>query len=276
MALPRGAVKPFLRWAGSKRQLLPVLSRYWKEGYSRYVEPFAGSACLFFHIAPSKAILGDLNSELIGTFRELKRNPNGTSACLKRLRKGRDPYLALRGVDPASISMPQRAARFIYLNRFCFNGLYRTNRAGRFNVPYGGEKSGSLPSQSHLLACSGLLRRTTLVAGDFENVLRRVRPGDFVYMDPPFSVRARRVFNEYDKSVFSYDDVLRLRSWMDHLADHNISFLVSYAESEEANFLKDGFYTRVVTVKRNIAGFSDNRVHSREVLISSRAPRNGG
>ena len=268
-----GGVRPFLRWAGSKRQLLPVLARYWNARYDRYVEPFAGSACLFFHIAPSKAILGDLNAELIGTLLELKKNPKQTSSYLEEFKKGRKRYLAVRRIDPAAISKPERAARFIYLNRFSFNGLYRTNAAGRFNVPYGGEKSGSLPSKEHLLACSTLLRNTALVAGDFEDVLERVKHGDFVYMDPPFSVKARRVFNEYDKSIFGFDDVVRLRGWMEDLARHNISFLVSYAESDEADFLKKGFHTKVVTVRRNIGGFSDSRVHTHELLISFTAPR---
>jgi len=115
--LPHRGVQPFLRWAGSKRQLLPILARYWNGKYDRYVEPFVGSACLFFHIAPSKALLGDLNAELIGTLRELKRNPGEISARLKELRKGRKRYLAMRRIDPGSISAPERAARFIYLNR---------------------------------------------------------------------------------------------------------------------------------------------------------------
>src|SRR3989442_8405 len=102
MALPCGGVRPFLRWAGSKRQLLPILVTYWNDKYDRYVEPFVGSACLFFHIAPSKAILGEINAKLIGTLRELKKNPKETSAFLKQFRKGRKPYLAVRRIDPAS------------------------------------------------------------------------------------------------------------------------------------------------------------------------------
>lgn len=232
------------------------------------MEPFAGSACLFFHIYPSKALLGDLNKELLGTFRELKRSPDQISASLKLLTKGREPYLAVRAIDPASISRTERAARFIYLNRFCFNGIYRTNRTGRFNVPYGGEKSGCIPSEQHLLECSRLLKKARLISGDFEKVLVKVQPGDFVYMDPPFSVKARRVFREYDKSVFSFEDVERLRGWMQNLRSRKISFLVSYAESDEADLLKKGFHTEVVSVRRNIAGFTDNRVRSNELLIS--------
>ena len=266
-------VNPFLRWAGSKRQLLPVLASYWNDNYKRYIEPFAGSACMFFHLAPPKAVLGDLNGELIGTYRQLKKNPIEITGSLKTFRKGRERYFEVRGIDPVTISSPERAARFIYLNRFCFNGLYRTNASGRFNVPYGGAKSGSLPTDEHLLGCSELLKKATLVAGDFEKVLAKIKVGDFVYMDPPFSVKARRVFNEYDKSIFSFEDVKRLRGWMENLASRNISFLVSYAESDEADFLKKGFHTDVVSVRRNIAGFTDNRTRSNELLISFTAKK---
>jgi len=120
--------------------------------------------------------------------------------------------------------------------------------------------------------CSRLLRKANLVAGDFEKVLKRVKAGDFVYMDPPFRVKARRVFNEYDKSIFDSDAVVRLRGWMENLANHNISFLVSYAQSDEADLLKEGFQTEVVTVKRNIAGFSQSRTRSNELLVSFTAP----
>jgi DNA adenine methylase Dam len=116
---------------------------------------------------------------------------------LGKLKKGRFQYYKLRETEPSTLTPSARAARFIYLNRFCFNGLYRTNRLGQFNVPYGGNKSGNIPSAEVLGNCSMLLKNARLITGDFENVLRQARSGDFVYMDPPFSVKARRVFNEY-------------------------------------------------------------------------------
>jgi DNA adenine methylase len=264
---------PFLRWAGSKRQLLPVLSLYWDVRHLRYVEPFAGSACLFFSIQPDRAILGDINRDLITTYQAVKHSVEAVAECLRSYEKGRIAYLNVRDTDPSSLPTACRAARFIYLNRFCFNGLYRTNRSGRFNVPYGGEKTGTLPSDEALLACSKLLSNTQLVTGDFEETLGLVTTGDFVYIDPPFSVKGRRVFNEYDSSVFRTNDLHRLRQWMDRLADSNIPFVVSYAESDEADILQERFYTRTVTVRRNIAGFTNRRVRCNEVLISNIQPR---
>jgi len=261
-------IKPFIRWAGSKRQLLPVLAKHWNEDYVRYVEPFAGSACLFFHLSPKAALLGDINDELIHTYSQVRTRVHRVASCLDFMHKSKNEYLRLRNVDPTQLSAHERAARFLYLNRFCFNGLYRTNERGKFNVPYGGRKTGDLPTHEELKACSQRLRKADLVAGDFSRVLKRVRSGDFVYMDPPFSVRSRRVFNEYDRSIFDPDDLKRLRNWMERLANKKIHFLVSYADCAEARMLRKDFTAEFVAVRRYIAGFTGNRVQEREVLIS--------
>jgi DNA adenine methylase len=203
-------------------------------------------------------------------YREVKRRPAQVVEQLKHLAtRGttRKAYLAVRDDSNVDLPGPALAARFIYLNRFCFNGLYRTNARGGFNVPYGGEKSGRLPPPEIIFGCSEKLRGAVLVSGDFERVLSLARAGDFVYMDPPFSVAARRIFREYHQSSFCSEDLARLRDWMERLATKGISFLVSYAESEEAGFLKRGFRTSTVTVRRNIAGFAGARTCSREVLI---------
>jgi DNA adenine methylase len=261
--------RSFLRWAGSKKQLLSILETYWKPTHSRYVEPFAGSACLFFRINPKRALLGDLNRDLISTYLEVKYRLREVLAELSQLEQGKEKYLEIRSADVSGMTSAMRAARFIYLNRFCFNGLYRTNLKGQFNVPYGGERSGELPSPEHLSRCSRQLGKANLLSSDFENVLDRAEPGDFVYMDPPFSVASRRVFKEYNAAVFNDSDLARLKKRMEQLAARKIDFLVSYAESREADFLSDGFYRREVFVKRNIAGFSEKRSKSKEVLISS-------
>src|SRR5437660_9403100 len=126
-APPRQDCSPFLRWAGSKRRLLPILQTFWTKQHKRYVEPFAGSACLFFAIRPPKAILGDLNPELIATYVEVKYRIDAVLNALMRLKPfDKDQYLKLRKAEPTTLSPPERAARFIYLNRHCFNGIYRT------------------------------------------------------------------------------------------------------------------------------------------------------
>jgi DNA adenine methylase len=260
------AARPFLRWAGSKKQILSHLAPFWGNA-TRYVEPFAGSACLFFRLQPKTAILGDLNRELISTYRIVRDYPELVYSELLGFENSETEYKRVRSLDPAELSKVSRASRFIYLNRFCFNGLYRTNLAGRFNVPYGGERSGSLPSLEQLVASSKLFRKAKLVQGKFQKTLALAKKGDFVYMDPPYSVAARRVFKEYDASLFSQKDILDLRSSLERLAKENISFLVSYAESDEADYLATGFNVKRLSVKRHIAGSFANRIASNEVLI---------
>jgi DNA adenine methylase len=270
IAVPRQDCAPFLRWAGSKRRLLPVLQTFWTQKHKRYIEPFAGSACLFFAIKPPKAILGDLNPELIATYIEVKYRVAAVMKELKALRpEDKIEYLRLRATDVSTMTPPARAARFIYLNRYCFNGIYRTNLAGKFNVPYSGVRCGSVPQDEVFEKCSNRLRRARIFNGDFENVLRRAEKGDLVYMDPPFAVRARRVFREYDPSTFTHEDITRLRSWMERLNAARINFVISYAESDEADVLRKNFSYETVSVRRHIAGFAAHRALTNELLISN-------
>jgi DNA adenine methylase len=267
---PRQDCAPFLRWAGSKRRLLSILQTFWTQKHKRYVEPFAGSACLFFAIKPPKAILGDLNPELIATYVEVKYRIAAVLKELKFLRpEDKEEYNRLRAIDTSTMAPPARAARFIYLNRFCFNGLYRTNMAGHFNVPYSGVRCGSVPQDEVFRKCSSRLRTARFINGDFENVLNHAEKGDLVYMDPPFAVRARRVFRQYDPSTFTSEDIFRLRRWMEHLNAARINFVVSYAESDEADVLRRNFSYETVSVRRNIAGFAGHRALTNELLISN-------
>jgi DNA adenine methylase len=267
---PRQDCAPFLRWAGSKRRLLPVLQTFWTKNHTRYVEPFAGSACLFFALKPPKAILGDLNPELIATYIEVKYRIGAVLKELKRLKpEDKEEYMRLRSLDTSKMRPHARAARFIYLNRYCFNGIYRTNLLGQFNVPYSGVRCGSVPADDVFATCSRRLKTARFVQGDFERALQRAQKGDLVYMDPPFAVRARRVFRQYDPSTFTHEDIARLRSWMERLNAKRINFVVSYAESDEADVLRKNFSYETVLVRRNIAGFTGSRILTNELLISN-------
>lgn len=260
----------FLRWAGSKRQLIPILSKFWNDDYDRYVEPFVGSACLFFSLFPKKALLSDINKDLINTYKQVATDVNSVLKELKKLKKSRDNYYHIRDLDPNSMKPNKRAARFIYLNRYCFNGLYRTNSKGKFNVPYCGDERGVVPPEEVFTLASKLLNNSELYANDYKTTLKKVRVGDFVYMDPPFSVRSKEIFNEYDASRFSFDDIRNMRSWMLKLDKLGVTFLVSYAESEVADLLKKGFYWDTASVRRSIAGFSSRRKRVNEIIISNK------
>jgi DNA adenine methylase len=265
-----GAINPFLRWAGSKRRLLPKLAAYWSHERERYVEPFVGSAALFFAIRPPQALLTDINSDLIETFARIRDEPAKVHGRLVRLPLGRESYYSLRATDPASLKPADRAARFIFLNRFCFNGLYRTNTKGAFNVPYAPVGTGRLPSWEQLQACSRLLATSDLRDGDFEKILlENVKRTDFVYLDPPYAVQNRRVFRQYGPDTFGTSDLKRLSVVLNEIDARGAHFVLSYAWCREANQAFKNWPTRRVYAQRNIAGFARHRRRAAELIVSN-------
>lgn len=267
----RAGLDPLFRWAGSKRQVIgSLLPSVPDPLLGRYVEPFAGSACLFFRVGPRKAILGDLNGELIHAYQQVRIAPVLLADQLAMLPVGEDFYYEIRGLDPTTLEPNARAARFIYLNRFCFNGLYRTNRQGQFNVPFGGDrKNGRLPTVQSLQAYSRALAGAELRATDFTDVLSEAQAGDFAYIDPPYAVNESRVHKEYTPSGFDGDDLERLRQAIDDLVARGASFVLSYADVPEATLLSSGFEVSRIQVRRHIAGFADARRRSHEILVSN-------
>jgi len=145
---------PFLRWAGSKRRLLPNLLELVPEAYDRYIEPFVGSGCLFFALKPDSAILGDINGALMEVYSTVHKHPRLVSRAVHRIKRTPEQYYMLRDEGPGLLPPIQRVARFIFLNRNCFNGIYRTNKEGKFNVPFG-SRTGQLPGESFFYRCSG-------------------------------------------------------------------------------------------------------------------------
>lgn len=262
-----------IRWAGSKRRLLPRLAEYWSEGCKRYVEPFVGSAALFFLLRPSSAVLGDINGELVNALEQLSRHPKRLHSSLIALPRSRRTYQAYRKQAPTGMPRLDRAVRFFYLNRYCFNGLYRTNTQGQFNVPYAPARSGRFPSVERFVDCGRLLRRATLREGDFEELIRaEVAKADFVYLDPPYAVANRRLFRQYGPDTFGLQDIDRLGSVLNHIHSVGATFVLSYADSVEARRLFGEWHYRRVRVQRNVAGFASGRRGSVEVLISNVAP----
>jgi DNA adenine methylase len=268
------STKSFLRWAGSKNRLIPKLSEYWNESFIRYVEPFAGSAAFFFAIRPLKAVLSDINSDLIDTLCAVRDHPRAIHNRLCRFPLGEEAYYRIRQEDASQFPVLDRSARFIYLNRFCFNGLYRTNMSGKFNVPYAASKTGRLPTMNELNMSAKVLSNAQIQSTDFEETLKNVQPGDFVYMDPPYAVKNRRIFRQYGPDSFGTEDLARLA-----LALHNIDrcgakFLVSYAICKEALDAFSEWHIRRVQTQRSIAGFSQHRRKAVEILVSNQKPSN--
>jgi DNA adenine methylase len=262
-------MKSPIRWAGSKRQTLPKLRELWGPGHSRYVEPFAGSASLFFDIEPSSAVLGDLNWELMTALRAIRRDVALVIQCLRRLPTGKKSYYKIRRQDPTRLSAPELAARFLYLNHFCFNGLYRTNLTGQFNVPYGPPKNGSSIDEDGIVQASKALQTSELLYADFDETLAHVRPGDFVFLDPPYAMDGRRVFREYLPGSFKVTDLPRLKRALQSIDARGASFVITYADSVESRKLLREWNRSRLWVRRNIAGFAANRRGYYEMLATN-------
>jgi DNA adenine methylase len=265
-------VEPFFRWAGSKRKLLSRLKPYWHpQRHLRYIEPFAGSACLFFALQPDRAILGDANHDLIETYRVVKADPERLFNRLAHIPRDSDTYYRWREKDVPADDNATRALRFLYLNRNCFNGIYRTNTDGMFNVPFGGKagKPVGRLRRADFLRAAARLKKARFTAGDFAKTLAYAEKGDFVYLDPPFAVSSRRVFTEYGEKTFQTSDVKRLAKELRRLDRIGAEFLVSYADCAEARKLAADWHAVKLFVRRNVAGFSDHRRRAGEWLISN-------
>jgi DNA adenine methylase len=248
---------------------LPHILDYWDKRHQRFVEPFMGSACFFFALRPRFALLGDINRNLVETFVSVRNHPRAVSNHLSQLPLGRTSYAEIRKLNPDCIDPIARAARFIFLNRFCFNGLYRTNGKGEFNVPFAPNGTGNLPSFAELKAASDALKRATIKCSDFSTILDQTRKGDFVYLDPPYAVENRRVFRQYDPASFGIADLERLSDAMRAMNKRGVHFVVSYAYCPEAIRAFEGWAFRRVLVQRNISGFAENRRRAAEVIVSN-------
>ncbi len=262
-------MRPVMRWAGSKRQLLPTLRQYWSSGFRRYIEPFCGSACLFFDLEPQDAILGDLNGELVHTLRMLQIDVGRVISAIELIDRGPRDYYKIRALNPLTLTEADRAARFLYLNFYCFNGLYRTNRDGTFNVPCGRSKNKKKIDVDALLDASERLAKAMLIEADFEYTIQYAEKGDFVYLDPPYFVEKRRVFREYSGREFGKTDLGRLASSLYELDKRGVTFVLSYLYERELIETFSRWRIARVRTRRNIAGFASSRRGSYEVLISN-------
>lgn len=261
---------PIIRWAGSKRKLLPRLVPFWNAGYNRYIEPFAGSAALFFALQPQQAILSDINAELIEALQIIRDEPESVYERLRRHPLGERSYYRLRARSPRNLNPLQRAARFVFLNRFCFNGLYRTNEAGQFNVPFAKRTTATLPSRGQFLRAAATLRSADLRCEDFEAILKAtVRAGDFVYLDPPYAVANRRIFRQYGPDSFGLEDLNRVQAVLDEINARGADFVLSYAYCREASEAFNRWTPVRVYVQRNISGFATHRRRAAELIVTN-------
>jgi len=259
-------MKSPIRWAGSKRKLLPLILSHMPPNYNRYIEPFCGSLCLYLTLPRVKAIVSDINPELIHFYKMIRWRPNIVSAHLDQWDLEEDTYYKVRATQPKSLSAEMRAARFLYLNQLCFNGVYRTNSRGEFNVPRG-SRVPAMPSDEQLKALGGRLRSAVLLNEDFSKVLSLARKGDFVYLDPPYAGRGVRDRGEYGPGSFAAKDVERLRVAVTAASKAGAKILISYADVPIIRDAFAGWETIALSVPRNVSGFAHGRGFAGEVFL---------
>lgn len=261
--------KPFLRWAGSKRLLLPALLTAVPQDYYCYIEPFAGSACLFFALRPQRAILGDINDELMHTYTVVAKHPQKVARAVQKLPDTELCYQRLRSMDVYAMEPIERTARFVYLNRHCFNAVYRTNRHGKFNVPRG-TRTGEVPPERVFRRCSLALRKAKLISGDYQICLEAAQQGDFVYLDPPYANSNRTTTGEYGPRCFAQADFPILWNWLVTLDQKGVQFMLSFCDSGLIPSGMPAHWTRrTYPVRRHVSGFAQNRKVVTEVVITN-------
>lgn len=273
-------VRPFLKWAGGKRSLLPHLLPLVPARIDTYYEPFLGGGALFFELARTdrfrQAVLSDRNEELVQCYLAIQANVSRVITALDRHQYDEESYYRIRDQNPARLSDADRAARTIFLNLTGFNGLFRVNQAGRFNVPYGGHTRARLVNTERLsLAAKALDKaRVKLKTADFEEVVADAGKEDFVYFDPPYvPLSATASFTAYARAGFSDDDQARLANLLHRLGKDQIKAVLSNSDCPTTRRLYRGLRPRAVDVRRAINSVATKRGPVSELIVRSYAYR---
>lgn len=273
--------KPFIKWAGGKRQLLPQIKELMPAEYNKYFEPFVGGGALFFELQPKKAVINDTNTALINVYKQVKEHPNDVilsiNACTKKYNnltsdeERRKFYYDFRETLNWSITEgffePIVVAIFIVLNKLGYNGLYRVNSKGQYNVPWNKKKQLELSKEEYinnLLNVSKALKNTTILNLDFEESLKGVRKGDFVFFDSPYY----DTFDTYQKGGFSEENHIRLARLYKKLSDRGVYCMLTNSNTKFIKDLYKGYNIKVIDVKRMINCDGKSRV-GQEVIITN-------
>lgn len=266
-----------MKWAGGKTRLLGALrASLPPKGFKRYFEPFLGGGAFFFDLSPSEAFLGDSNPELLNCYEVVRENPEDLIGALQGFRLSEAAFYKVRAAEPENLSKMARAARLIYLNKTCYNGLYRVNRQGRFNTPFGRYSSVKLVDADNLRAASRTLRKARLFCVDYRQLLEFADKGDFVYLDPPYvPVGKFSDFKRYTKEQFYASDHERLAQEFTKLAARGCFVLLSNSFHKQTSRLYSGFEQRVVQMPRFVNCKGEGRGQVKELLISNYEPIHG-
>ncbi len=264
-------VEPLLKWAGGKSKLMPELmarlpnTRQWTGGY---FEPFIGGAAVFLNLLPKRAVLSDVNAELVHLYTIVRDQPEALIADLHRHTYERQYYYGVRALDPTTLDPIERASRMVFLNRTCFNGLWRVNRRGEFNVPFGRYTNPTLCPADRLRAMSRALASAEIRHTDFEGAVKGARRGDFVYFDPPYVPLTRTAsFTSYTAASFGLADQERLANLFTSLGQRGVRCMLSNSDTPLVRDLYAGHRIDQVLAPRAISRDPDNRHPVAEVIV---------
>ncbi|WP_457679710.1 DNA adenine methylase [Thermovibrio sp.] len=263
--------KPFVKWAGGKRQLLKHLLFFSPKRFNRYFEPFVGGGALFFSLMPSKAVISDLNCELINAYLVIKERVEELIESLRKHRNEESYYYEVRSLNPNELSPVERASRFIFLNKTCFNGLYRENSKGKFNVPFGRYKRPNICDEENLRAVSAFLNsiEVEILSASYKEVCKLPQRGDFVYLDPPYIPTSKTSsFTSYTGKGFDEREHLELSRVFRELSNRGCFVMLSNADHPLIRELYKDFKVVELTANRSINSKGSRRKRSgREFLI---------
>lgn len=269
-------ISPVVKWVGGKRQLLNYITPLLPKNFSTYVEPFVGGGAVLFDIQPKKAIINDYNAELINVYNVIKNNPDELISLLQEHEKlnSQEYFYQIRSLDRSdtyySMSSIDKAARIIYLNKTCFNGLFRVNQAGQFNSPYGKYKNPNIVNRPLVLAMSKYFNNNDIriMSGDYKEALKNLRRGAFVYFDPPYMpISSSSSFTGYTENGFGKQQQIELKEECDKLNRRGIKFLLSNSDHPLIRELYKDYEIIVVKAKRSINSKGNKRGEINEVLI---------
>ena len=262
--------KPILKWAGGKTQLLEHLLPKIPKEYNKYIEPFFGGGALFFALKPNNSIIADSNPELINLYRVIAKDVNSLISELKNLKNEKDFFYDMRKKEFSELSEIEAAARTIFLNKTAFNGLYRVNKKGQFNVPFGYYKNPKILDEDQLLAASKILKKTKILLGDFKDVLcKHAKKGDFIFLDPPYlPVSKYSDFKRYTKEQFYEKDQISLANLVNKLSKKGCHILLTNSNHPLIHELYKDFNIDIYKTKRNINSKSTNR-KGEDIIVSN-------
>lgn len=268
-------VMPVVKWVGGKRQLITEIDKYIPSQISTYYEPFLGGGAVFFYLQPKKAVVNDINEELINLYQVIQDNVEELIEDLKKHKNEPDYFYSIRELDRDTevykkLNPVERASRIHYLNKTCYNGLFRVNSQGQFNVPFGRYKNPNIVNEITLRAVSNYFNsaKITFKCCDFEEALKGARKGSFIYFDPPYDpVSDTSSFTGYDKGGFDRQEQIRLKKLCDKLNRRGIKFLLSNSETEFILDLYRDYKIEIVQAKRSINSKGNKRGEVNEVLV---------